>query len=257
VYDDSISFVCCGRLMVPKSTVYFGESIEEMTTISFFSFLIRTKEKNFLINTGFPNNTSEIERFWIRNDRRQKFLKVGTVFDLLSRFKLTPSDIDYVFLTPIVQYATGMVYKFQKAKVVLSSNGFLESMFHCVKSNSPDNLPGSFYFDSINRNFFREWPSNVCPIGDCKFEKLSINVEHSGQHHTSSLLISLDIKGKTISFTDSIFTARNLEERLPIGARYTNEYPKDLFDKLESSDIVIPMMDSGLETKYPTGIIHL
>ncbi|MCW6168942.1 MAG: hypothetical protein LVQ96_04115 [Thermoplasmatales archaeon] len=140
----------------------------------------------------------------------------------------------------------------------MSSNGFLESMFHCIKSKSPDTLPSNLYFDSTTLNFLRKCPSdNICPLDSYKFEELGIKVEHSGQHHTSSLLITFEMQGKTITFTDSIFTTRNLKERLPIGARYTSEYPKDLFDKLELSDIVIPIMDPVLETKYPNGIIQL
>jgi hypothetical protein len=60
------------------------------------------------------------------------------------------------------------------------------------------------------------------------------------------MIIYFKINNKTVAFTDSIFTRRNLELQIPIGILESVDEAYDVFEKLKKADIVIPLFDCGI-----------
>lgn len=248
-----VYFITCGTLTVPESTVIENGSTEEAVKLSFHSFLVKINKRIVLINTGFPLDTNEIERFWLRKNPIQKLVIQSSTDKLLRALSLKKSDVDYLILTPLVQYSTGRAGSFENAKILISTNGWKEVVIPQVKNNSEDLLPRGLYFDRYTLfSLITDRFDHLLPIDHATIEDINMDIEHAGYHHTSSLVLKFRLNGINIAFTDGIFTMQNYKERIPVGATYKGSDAHKLFEKLDRCDTVIPLMQPYLERFLPS-----
>jgi glyoxylase-like metal-dependent hydrolase (beta-lactamase superfamily II) len=245
--EGTVMFFKVGEQMVPGAEVYFMHDFDTWMPLCFYVFYIRLEGKNILINTGFPKETERIEKFWLDWDKRSTFRRGLLIDDIMNILKLRYEDIDYVFLTPLVIYSTGNVEKFYKSRIFIYRDGWIDFLAPSKKRGMFSALPYDLVFTKESLcKLLTDMRDNIVLVKDGDKISESIYVEFGGVHHRSSMIIYFKINNKTVAFTDSIFTRRNLELRIPIGILESVDEAYDVFEKLKKADIVIPLFDCGI-----------
>lgn len=253
-----MSFFKVGELAVPSAEVYYMQKFDTWETLNFYVYYLRINGENVLINTGVPDNPYNLENFWQKWDSRSKFTKYYSMREILDKINLTPDDINYIFLSPMVGYNTGNLHLFNNAKVLIYRDGWIDFWAPNLQRGSFSDLPLEIIIEKpVLCKLITEQRENIVLLSEQKIEKLNAEIKFGGVHHRSSMIIIFNINGKKIAFTDSIFKLENFTKRIPIGILESIDEAYEVFDKLEKVDVVIPMFDPQLEKKFPDGVITL
>ena len=143
---EKIKYCKLAELMVPGPEIFYMHEFEAWMPIAFNIFYIRHNGLNILINSGLPNDTSILERFWLERDKRAKLHKFASVDQALALFGLQPDSIDYILITPLVAYSTGNIGMFNRSKVVIYREGLIDFIAPSVKRGSFSALPDDIVF---------------------------------------------------------------------------------------------------------------
>lgn len=256
--DNKISFFKVGELTVPSAEVYYMQKFDTWETINFYIFYLCINGKNILINTGVPDKPDYLTNFWEKWDSRSKFIKYYSMKEILNKLNLTADDIDYVFISPFVGYSTGNINLFDKAKIMIYRDGWIDFWAPNLKRGSFSDLPLEVIIEkTVLCKLVTEQRENIVLLSEQKIEELDAEIMFGGVHHRSSMIIVFNINGKTISFTDSIFKLENFTKRTPIGILESIDEAYEVFNKLDKVDVIIPIFDPKLEERFPEGVIKL
>ncbi len=257
--ENAILYFKCGELPVPSAEIYYMQKFDTWETINFYVFYLRINGKHVLINTGIPSDPKNLVRFWEDWDSRAKFVKYLSMEKILARLKLTPDDIDFILITPFVGYTTGNLHLFNKAKIVISRDGWIDFWAPKLKRGSFSALPLEVVIEKPTLcKLVTEQRENIVLVEDHqKIPEINLEALFGGVHHRSSMIYVFTINGKRVAFTDSIFTLENYKTRTPIGILENIDETYEVFDKLAGVDLIIPIFDRELEKRFPGGVITL
>ncbi len=247
-----------GELPVPSAEVFYMQKFDTWESINFYVFYLNIKGKHILINTGVPNDPKNLSSFWEQWDKRSKFVKHHSMEEILSALNLTPKDIDYVFVTPFVGYSTGNIDLFEKSKIMIYREGWIDFWAPNLKRGSFSDLPLEITIEKpVLCKLVTEQRHNIVLLKEQRMEELDAEIIFGGVHHRSSMIIVFNINGKKVAFTDSIFSLENYRTRTPIGILENIDEAYRVFENLDRMDIIIPIFDRKLNERFPGGVINL
>lgn len=256
--EDKIIFFKVGELPVPSAEVFFMQKFDTWEPINFYVFYLSVNGKHILINTGVPNDPKNLSTFWEQWDKRSKFVKYHSMQEILYKLNLTPDDIDYVFITPLVGYSTGNLDLFSKSKILIYRDGWIDFWAPSLKRGSFSDLPLEIIMEKpVLCKLVTEQRNHIILLSEQKIEELDAEIIFGGVHHRSSMIIVFTINGKKIAFTDSIFSLENYNTRTPIGILENIDEAYKVFNKLDGMDLIIPIFDRELNDRFPGGVINL
>jgi hypothetical protein len=178
--------------------------------------------------------------------------------EILSALNLTPKDIDYVFVTPFVGYSTGNIDLFEKSKIMIYREGWIDFWAPNLKRGSFSDLPLEITIEKpVLCKLVTEQRHNIVLLKEQRMEELDAEIIFGGVHHRSSMIIVFNINGKKVAFTDSIFSLENYRTRTPIGILENIDEAYRVFENLDRMDIIIPIFDRKLNERFPGGVINL
>jgi glyoxylase-like metal-dependent hydrolase (beta-lactamase superfamily II) len=256
--ENQILFFKVGELPVPSAEIYYMQKFDTWETINFYVFYLNVNGKRILINTGVPSNPKNLTKFWEQWDKRCKFVKYLSMQEILNQLGLSPNDIDYVFVTPLVGYSTGNLDLFNRSKILFYRGGWVDFWAPNLKRGSFSDLPLEIVMEkNVLCKLVTEQRNNIVLLGDEKINELNAEIKFGGVHHRSSMIIIFNINGKKIAFTDSIFSLGNYDARTPIGILESIDEAYEVFNKLDKVDVVVPIFDRKLGDRFPNGVIKL
>ena len=104
-----------GETNVPRAELYWMTNLVGWEPLSFWAFLIENDERKVLLNTGFPQDYSDLHKHWTtwaksatgEEGHIPVVKKDCWIVNALAAAGVAPRHIDHVVVTPLTSYATG------------------------------------------------------------------------------------------------------------------------------------------------------
>lgn len=247
-----------GETNVPSAEIYWMTKLTGWEQLDFWAFLIEGGGKRILLNTGFPQDYSDLHRHWtawaMEATGEEGHVPVVAenewIVDALAVHGVAPGQIDYVLVTPLTAYATGGLDQFPEAQICVSRRGWID--FHAPDEEVPQ-LPRHIVFPThVLQYLVGEAAPRVKLLPDEETEILpGIRSWFCGGHHRSSMAFLVETQEGTVALTDAIFKYRNYEESIPLGLSENLEEHYRLFARLKrEADIMLPLYDPEVKTRF-------
>jgi glyoxylase-like metal-dependent hydrolase (beta-lactamase superfamily II) len=250
-----------GEADVPGPEVYWQSHWFSWETLHFNMVVIHGEGITALINTGPPPDLTALNRNWMsgyNGEERTKMRRREEERPLaaLASVGLKPTDVQYVFITPIQAYAIGNVSLFAAAKkIFISRRGWIEGFFAPPRQmGSPREcvIPEDQVVYLTTRAIDR-----VHLVGEEEEVLPGIKAIWAGVHHSASMAISIPTKKGRVVVSDSCFKYGNIEENHPLGLCGNLEECYATYARIRrEADIVLPLYDPEILVRHPGGLIE-
>jgi hypothetical protein len=247
-----------GQCDVPGPEVFWMSHWETWETLFFWMVVIQRAGFTAVINTGPPADLTGLNQVWrqFAGERcamiRQESERPA---DALSSIGLDPSQVNYVFLTPLQAYATANVPLFRNAAVCISRRGWIED-FHAPKREM--HIPRQFRIpNEVVEYLCILAPEKVQLLPDEMTEIVpGIRTFWAGVHHRSSMAICIETSAGAVVASDSFFNYKNIELNVPLGIAENLEECAETYDKIRNTaNILLPLYDPDVLKRHPDGNI--
>jgi len=253
----TIQFLKFGQVEVPGPEVYWMSDWDRWEQLYIWGMLIQGEGKNILINTGPPEDITELNACWAEAVSPRSQMIRGEherPEAVLEKVGLKPDDIDYLLITPLQAYTTGNIQLFQRAQVCISRRGWIED-FHApeYEMHIPRRLripDETLYYLDITA------PEKVRLLRDDDEVLPGIKAFWAGVHHRSSMAYSIETPKGTAIISDAFFKYRNVEGDHPLGVGESLAECRVTYSRVrKEADIVLPLYDPEIMTRFPEGRI--
>lgn len=205
-------------LPVPGWECLFGSNTCEMRPLAFWIWVLRSKNRIGLIDTGLPEgqDLADLNHANQALDRKCVFEQHTPISEILVQENIAPEQIDFVLLSQLITYATGGLCRdlFPKAHIYAAFEGILEFL-----TDIPGHPPRAFYLTSgswsylrellvENRITFAKTPTEVYP---------GLIYEPTGGHHPGSAGVRIVTRHGTVGILETAFIQENITRETPIG----------------------------------------
>jgi len=254
----SIQAFSAGTFWVPGPEVYWMERWNTREEMNIIIYLVRGGGHNILVNTGPPQDLSEINAAWlkffgypeaqiIRSEEQRPQ-------NILRSQGLTPDDIDSVIVTPLQAYATANIHLFRNAQIYISRKGWIEDFqapFYHLHVPRHLRVP-----PEVNNYLQNEGWDKVRLLADEEQIFEGLGVFWAGVHHRSSLAVCIETsKGKAI-LTDCFFKYGNIEERRYLGVMESMMEADATWARIRrEGKLVASIYDPEVFTRHPGGVL--
>ncbi len=247
-----------GTFWVPGPEVYWMQRWNTREEMNVLIYLVRGGGHNILINTGPPQDLTEINAAWlsffgypeaqiVRSEQQRPQ-------NILQSQGLTPDDIDTVIVTPLQAYATANIHLFRKARICISRKGWIEDFqapYYHLHVPRHLRIP-----PEVNHYLQNEGWEKVHLLADEEeiFEGLS--VFWAGVHHRSSLAVRINTSQGTVVITDSFFKYGNIEEGHYLGVMESMMEADNTWARIRrEGKICASIYDPEVFHRHPGGVI--
>lgn len=251
-----VQVIKVGEADVPGPEVYWMSHWETWETLYFYIILIQGEGKTLIVNTGPPADLSTLNQAWTlaygtERAAMRRTEQERTVL-ALRRAGTTPSEVDYVLITPLQAYATANIPAFERATICISKRGWIED-FHAPRFalhtprelRIPNDVLRYLEVEAAGRVRLLEDEEQVIP---------GIRSLWTGGHHRSSVSYFVDTAKGTVAIADCVFKYLNIEQNLPLGVQESMEECLLAYDRIRKlADIVIPLYDPEVFTRHAYG----
>lgn len=252
----SIEVMKVGQSQVPGPEVYWMSHWNTLETLYFYVVLVRAADVNILVNTGPPRNLSGLNKRWEKfigpegKMIRQENEEIEKALELRN---LKPNDINLVLISPLQAYATANIPLFKNAEICISKRGWDED-YH--KPVFPLHVESEWRIPPDVMQYLAANNERLRLVDDGEVIIPGITAKWVGTHHRSSMAYSINTEKGNVVVSDCFFKYENLEKMHPLGI---NESMQECFDAYawinKTADIVIPLYDPEVMTRYPDGKI--
>jgi glyoxylase-like metal-dependent hydrolase (beta-lactamase superfamily II) len=245
-----------GEAEVPAPEVYWMSGWGQWETLFFYMVLIQGQGLNAVINTGPPEDLTDLNARW--NDfagRRCQFKRRPSELPeiALRSAGLGFGDVTHVLVTPLQLYATGNLSRFPNAQICFSRRGWIQDVLarpawlHVSREQCISNETLSFLlFSAPQRLRLLDNDEEICP---------GIHASWVGTHHRSSMLFSIQTSRGTVGVSDCAFTYRNLDGH-PLGIAESIIEGHAAYQKIRNTvDHFVPLYDPAALDRYKGGIV--
>ncbi|MEO6964896.1 MAG: hypothetical protein ABI076_03240 [Acidobacteriaceae bacterium] len=245
-----------GQADVPRPEVYWMSGWGEWETLYFYMVLIRGNGITAIINTGPPNDLTDLNERWREfagpRCEIQREEAEATV-EVLRRAGVAPDQVTHVLLTPLQIYATANIPLFTNAKICMSRRGWIEDIVarpswlhvprkYCIS----DEVLEYLLFQGNDRLVLLEDEDEICP---------GITAAWVGTHHRSSMLFTIHTDMGSVGVSDCAFKYGNLQGH-PLGIGESLAEGALAYDRIRRKiQHFIPLYDPQVLEKYPDGIV--
>ena len=242
-----------GQAEAPGPEVYWMSHFEQWLLLYFFMAVVRGHGITAIINTGPPQDLTELNRLWGAGGERCRLLRQPEERPeaSLARLGIRPEEVTHVLITPLQAYATGNIPMFSNAEICLSRRGWIED-FH-----APTFPPHSPRWSRI--------PNDVLMYLELEaYEKLRLLQDEDeiapglrarwvGAHHRSSMAFEVDTAKGEVVVSDAAFHYGNVEKPHPLGIGESLEECHFAYQRFRRADIFLPLNDPAVLDRHPGG----
>lgn len=252
----SIQLIKVGEADVHGPEVWWMSRWAAWETLVFYVVLVQGGGRTLLINTGFQQDTSDMDTAWAAyaGDPRGAMRHGDDLLTALDRFGVAADDVTDIVLSPFQSYATGNVRSFPKARIHFSRSGW--SDFHTMDGpllETIDSRGTSFPPDVLSYLVTDGW-SRVHLLRDEDEVVPGISAFRAGVHHPETLGVVIPTEKGPVVWTDGLFRLGNFTGRHPVGLTISLDDSSLLHERLESiGGILLPAFDDSLLDIYPGG----
>jgi hypothetical protein len=245
------------QMDLPGPEVYWMSHWDEWFEAWFIMLVARNDEHTVVVNTGPSRDLTALNAGWKTFHPSGRVQMIRKEEDLpenrLRQVGVDPQDVDHVIITPLVGYTVGSLSLFENAKYHISRRGWIEDVF------APP------YAVHVPRSIFLPPDAEQHLLGPAHDRLIlqdegeivpGIRVWWAGVHHRSSLAVEIDTEVGRVIATDSAFAYGNVEKNHYLGVG--ESYPEAMITYArirERADIIVPLYDREVFTRYPGGHI--
>ncbi|MFA5057870.1 MAG: hypothetical protein WC485_07125 [Opitutaceae bacterium] len=253
----SIRMLRTGTIDVPYPEVYWMERFHEWTTLEFQMGVIKGGGKTVIVNTGFPEDISELAKAWRdflgdrANLRRPDDWETRVALPAIG---INPAEVDYVLITPIQLYATGNLRQFSSAKICVSRRGWIEDV---IAPSYPHHVPRQGCISDEHLLWLMgENQKNLRLLDDVDELLPGLTCRWVGAHHRSSMLVEIQTAQGLVMLSDCAFHFANVEEGRPLGIAESIIEAHAAYDDIRRrTRHFIPLYEPQIHQRYPGGIV--
>jgi glyoxylase-like metal-dependent hydrolase (beta-lactamase superfamily II) len=234
-----------GQCEVPGPEVYRMSKWGSWEVLHFWMVLMRGNDKNIIINTGPPRDLSHMNSVWSEAiDPRSQFVRSEDERpeQALRQLGVSPSEIDYVLITPLQSYATGNIALFPNATVCISRRGWIED-FHAPKFEM--HIPRKLRIPDDTLKYLEiEAPEKLRLLDDEEEILPGLRAFWTGVHHRSSMAFAIETARGIVIASDCFFKYANVEKMIPLGIMESLEECLRAYARIKrEGDILLPLYD--------------
>jgi glyoxylase-like metal-dependent hydrolase (beta-lactamase superfamily II) len=247
-----------GTFWVPGSEIYWMQRWNTREEMNLILYLVRGGGHNILINTGPPQDLTELNEGWLKffgfpeaqivrseEQRPQNILKLQG---------LTPDDIDTVIVTPLQAYSTANIHLFRNAQICISRKGWIEDFqapYYHLHVPRRMRIP-----PEVNNYLQNEGWEKLRLLADEEQVLEGLRVFWAGVHHRSSLAICIETAKGTIILTDSFFKYGNIEEGHYLGVMESMMEADATWKRIRrEGQILASIYDPEVFKRHPGGVL--
>jgi glyoxylase-like metal-dependent hydrolase (beta-lactamase superfamily II) len=254
----SIQAFNAGTFWVPGPEVYWMNRWNQLEEMNVLIYLIRGGGHNILINTGPPQDLTELNTAWesFFGFREAKIVRSEQQLpqNILHSQNLTPDDISTIIVTPLQAYATANIHFFRKASVCISRKGWIEDFqaptYHLHVPRHLRIPP------EVNNYLQNEGWEKVRLLAEEEEILPGIRVFWAGVHHRSSMAVCIDTEKGTVLLTDCFFKYGNLEQGHYLGVMESMMEADATWARIrKEADIAASIYDPEVFVRHAGGIL--
>ncbi|RJO73731.1 hypothetical protein D5S18_21445 [Nocardia panacis] len=249
-----ITLLSMGIGEVPGPEVRWMRDFDRWRTLQFQVALIRSGDRTALVNTGPPEDLTELNRGWAGFLGERAALRRADgefLLDQLRRVGVDPTEVTDVILTPLQLYTVGNVMAFPAATIHLARRGWVH--FHTSHDHPHDDRRTSIPQPLLNYLTGPAWP-RLHLLEDEDTVAPGLRTWWCGGHHRASLVVEVDTEAGVAALSDSYFHLDNVVDNHPIGIT------ENIYESLQTyarvrrdAKIIVPLYDPQNFVRFPNG----
>jgi glyoxylase-like metal-dependent hydrolase (beta-lactamase superfamily II) len=245
-----------GQADVPAPEVYWMSHWGQWETLYFYMVLIEGEGVTAIINTGPPEDLTDLNRRWREFAGEQcQFLREESERPLaaLAAAGVSPAQVTHVLLTPLQLYATSNIPLFPNARICLSRRGWVEDIFARPEwLHVPREMCIS---DEVLRYLLFEARDHVNLLEDEGEIAPGIEAFWAGTHHRSSMVFTVRTRAGYVGIGDCAFKYGNLDGH-PLGISESLAEGDRAYRRIKRRhEHFIPLYDPEVLQRYPGGVV--
>ena len=254
----SVQAFNAGTFWVPGPEVYWMHRWNQIEEMNILLYLIRGGGHNILINTGPPQDLTEMNAAWesffgfpeARIVRSEQQLPQN----ILASQNLAPEDISTVIVTPLQAYATANIHLFRNSSICISRKGWIEDFqaptYHL-------HVPRHLRIPrEVNNYLQNEGWEKVRLLADEEEILPGIRVFWAGVHHRSSIAVCVETEKGTVLLTDCFFKYGNIEQGYYLGVMESMMEADATWARIrKEADIIASIYDPEVFARHPGGVL--
>ncbi len=247
-----------GDYWVPGSEVTWMENWTGRDLLINTIFLIRGGGKNILVNTGAPQDLTELNNAWhdFFGFDEAMITRTGDEYPqkALERVGLKPEDIDMVIITPIQIYATANITMFPNATICINRRGWIEDW--CAPTYHL-HVPRHLRLPREQNDYLQnEGWEKLCLMDDEHEILRGLSAFWVGGHHRSSIAVKVNTSRGQVIISDCCFTYANIEQDKYLGVMESMPEIHHAYKRIrEEADIVLPLYEPEIFERFPDGVV--
>lgn len=251
-----IEVLKAGEADVPGPEVYWMSRWGSWETLYFYIVLIRGGGRTLLINTGPPEDLTELNEAWhdAYNEPRAMMRRSEDerLPRLLERAGVKAEEIDHLLITPLQAYATANIPLFSRAEICISRRGWIED-FHAPRYPLPVPRRLRIPPDVLIHLELEAW-ERVRLLEDEEEILPGIRAFWVGGHHRSSMAVSVETESGPVVISDCFFKYPNIEQNIPLGVQESMEECMRAYERIRrEAALTIPLYDPEVLERFPKG----
>jgi glyoxylase-like metal-dependent hydrolase (beta-lactamase superfamily II) len=242
-----------GQAEVPGPEVYWMSHFDQWLLLHFYMVVVRGHGITAIINTGPPEDLTELNRLWGSEGSRCRMVRQPEERPdaALASLGLTPEDVTHVLITPLQAYATGNIPMFRNAEICLSRRGWIED-FHAPRfpvhsprwSRIPNDVLMYLELDAHERLRLLDDEEEVAD---------GIRGRWVGAHHRSSMAFEVTTTKGQVIVSDAAFHYGNVELPHPLGIAESLEECYVAYQRFRRADVFLPLYDPAVLERHEGG----
>jgi len=246
-----------GQCEVAGPEVYWMNHWNDWVTLYFWMVVIRGNGITAIINTGPPEDLTDLNARWIGGFGERGCMKreeSERPVKALAALGIKPEDVTHVLITPLQSYATANIQLFRQAQVCISKRGWIED-FHAEKfpmhvprwHRIPQDTLQYLMFEGHEKIRLLEDEDEIAP---------GLRAFWAGVHHRSSMCYVIETAKGKVAVSDCVFKYQNIEEGEPLGIQESlEEFHLTCRRIKREAEIFIPLYEPDVLKRHLGGKI--
>jgi hypothetical protein len=254
----TVRLVPVGSSYVRGPEAFWMDRWDEWVKLVFYVVAVRGGGRSILINTGPPDDLSEINRVWVGylGDERAALsvAEAERMPGALERAGVDPATVDTVVLSPLAAYATGGLHRVPNATIALSRHGWAHFMTDATDDRIAERAT-RVPMGHLARLVTDWWP-RVRLLEDDDQIAPGITTTRTGVHDRGSLAIRIPTARGAVVYTDSAYHNDNIERRHPVGIAYDIDEARAAYEMIAGmGDILLAAFDPAHMEHHQGGVV--
>lgn len=253
----TVEIVKVGQCEMPGSLVFRTSGDDEWHTLYFYLVAIRGGGKTLVINTGLPDDLSELNELWgeMAGPRCRLVRQTDEhLRPVLRALDLHPRDVDYILATPFKGYLLANLEQFPNATVCVSQRGWTER-YLARRYPSPTPDPTAVPDDVVDR-LQSGTPNPLRLLRDDEEILPGVRVRWLGVHDRSTIAVIVHTGQGDVVITDACLLYEHVEGMVPLGTAESLEVCLNAFVLVrQSGSLVVPLHDPQVLERFEGGRI--